>query len=154
VAQLCLGDVPVRDDALPVDEHGEEHDRDSPSRELVRLVVGQVDLPEREAETSEERACLFAEAAVRGDDEDELSHARTVAHGFEGAMNVGPRAAKIRGFYGAREPPGSVTTKVAPRPGPSLSARREPPCASTIAFAIASPMPLPPVARLRAWSAR
>lgn len=49
---------------------------------------------------------------------------------------------------------GSVTRKVAPAPGPALSALMWPPCASTIALVIARPMPLPPWARSRARSAR
>ena len=49
---------------------------------------------------------------------------------------------------------GSVTRIVVPSPLPALSALIVPPCASTIAFAIASPMPLPPLARSRALSTR
>ena len=48
---------------------------------------------------------------------------------------------------------GSSTQKVAPRPG-GLSTPTVPPCACTIAEAIARPSPLPPEARARATSAR
>ena len=44
--------------------------------------------------------------------------------------------------------------KVAPAPGPGLLATICPPCASTSARVIVSPIPLPPCVRLRAVSAR
>ena len=49
---------------------------------------------------------------------------------------------------------GSAKVKVAPRPGPGLSARIEPPCPSTRWRAIVSPIPLPPLLRARDRSAR
>jgi hypothetical protein len=49
---------------------------------------------------------------------------------------------------------GSRTVNVAPRPGPGLAAEMPPPCASTSALAMLSPMPEPPWLRSRAVSTR
>ena len=49
---------------------------------------------------------------------------------------------------------GNTTRKVAPRPGPSLSAHTVPPIRPTSALAIASPIPDPPSARERDGSTR
>jgi len=48
---------------------------------------------------------------------------------------------------------GNVTEKVLPPPG-SLTAVTEPPCASATRFTMASPSPVPPVARPRDGSTR
>lgn len=64
------------------------------------------------------------------------------ACGFVAGTGETPRVVETRGLMGGR------TVNVAPWPGPGLRASMEPPCNSTMCFAIESPMPSPPCARV------
>ena len=69
------------------------------------------------------------------------------------AAGLARRRGAGRGVASARPSSGSRTTKVAPRPCPSLRASMSPPCSSTSPRASASPRPSPPPARSSVRSA-
>ncbi len=72
---------------------------------------------------------------------------------FADEQHTADRSA-ARGRQGRLQAAGRSSTKVAPVPGPALSAQARPPIASASARTIARPIPDPPDARLRAASTR
>src|SRR5947199_223935 len=110
------------------------------------------------------RALLRPQRRADGGDQllgvDRLVDAVDEARGHQAlALDLGERGERDRRRIAlvAAGAPGRSTVKVAPRPGPGLSARTWPPCSSAMWRTSARPMPRPPARRaaeVSAWLKR